>query len=297
MTHEELKALLPLAALDQLEPQEADALREHLRGGCDECDMELRELEHAVAMLALLDDPASSVTASSAEARVAKKLEARLAAPIEAPPPAIAEEPKPVAIQKPPPRKGVSKIAFGFAMAAALLLALYGVGVTRLLMATQQQYQDELTALETRFTAVQAQARNAEMKAAALLMKAPESGQLEKVLDAPDLRLTRLAPVGPAPQAHALVALSTASNKAVVRASGLPPAPSGKTYEMWWITKQKGPVPAGLFNPQPGQEIVAQIEPPPSGQRVTAAAVTLEAAGGAQKPSADMYLKGSSERE
>jgi type II secretory pathway component PulM len=297
MTHYELKALLPLAALEQLDPQEADALREHLRTGCVECDLELREFEHAVAMLALAGETQASTTASAAEDHVAKKLDARLASPAAATTEAAAEVPSQVAIEEPPRRKGVSKISFGFAMAAALLLALYSAGVTQRLVAVQQEYQDQLAALESRFATVQAQAKNAELKAAALLLKAPESGQLEKVLDAPDLRIARLAPVGPASQAHALVALSKVNGTAVIRVGGLPRAPEGKTYEMWWITRQKGPVPAGLFNVQDGQEVVAQIEPPPSGQRVMAGAVTLESASGAQKPSGEMYLKGPPERE
>ena len=72
MTHDELKALLPLAALERMEPDEVASLREHL-AGCAECDAELREFEHVLSMLALaLDAPAT-------EERVTRKLEARLA--------------------------------------------------------------------------------------------------------------------------------------------------------------------------------------------------------------------------
>src|SRR6266850_533975 len=83
MTHEELKALLPLAALERLDPEEIVSLREHL-AGCVECDAELRELEHAIAMLAL------AVDAPITEDRVARKLEARLAAPAPSAPAASA---------------------------------------------------------------------------------------------------------------------------------------------------------------------------------------------------------------
>ena len=44
MDHQAIKDLLPLAALDRLEPDEARELKEHLRAGCDECEAELREL-------------------------------------------------------------------------------------------------------------------------------------------------------------------------------------------------------------------------------------------------------------
>ena len=43
MDHQAIKDLLPFAALDRLEPDEARALQEHLRTGCDECEAELRE--------------------------------------------------------------------------------------------------------------------------------------------------------------------------------------------------------------------------------------------------------------
>ena len=52
MTHDELKALLPLAALERLEPDEIAELREHI-AGCAECDADLREFEHTIAMFAL----------------------------------------------------------------------------------------------------------------------------------------------------------------------------------------------------------------------------------------------------
>src|ERR1700736_1443364 len=93
MTHDELKALLPLAALDRLEPDEIVSLREHL-AGCEECDAELREFEHAVAMLAL------AVDTPTTEERVTRKLEAPLAAPL-APVTPVA----PAVVSPPPPPK------------------------------------------------------------------------------------------------------------------------------------------------------------------------------------------------
>ncbi len=73
MTHDELKALLPLAALHRLDPDEMAALREHL-AGCAECPAELREFENAAAMMALAVNAPTSI-----EDRITRKLEARLA--------------------------------------------------------------------------------------------------------------------------------------------------------------------------------------------------------------------------
>ncbi|HXN86531.1 MAG TPA: anti-sigma factor [Candidatus Binataceae bacterium] len=294
MTHEELKALLPLAALERLEPEEEASLREHL-AGCVECDTELRELEHAVAMLAL------AVDAPANEDRVTRKIEARLATPVPPTPiPKLDRPPSPpvqIAVHARAPKRSV---AMRFAMAAVILLALYGGGATYLLRDVQRGYNDrgnQLAYLENRFNGLQADAQKAEQKADALAQVLSERVRLQKVFSAPDLQITRLAPLPPAPGAHALVAVSRASGDAVIEAGGLSPPPNGKIYELWWITRQKGPVPAGLFSAESGREVIAKVDPPPAGQRVMASAVTLEAVGGVPKPTGAMYLKGSPERE
>jgi cell division protein FtsB len=297
MTHEELKALLPLAALGRLEPEEEASLREHL-AGCVECDTELRELEHAVAMLAL------AVDAPANEDRVTRKIEARLATPVPKPESAAARisdrppsPPVQIAVHARAPKRSV---ALRFAMAAVILLALYGGGATYLLRDVQRAYNErgsQLAYLENRFTTLQADAEKSEQQANALAQVLSERARLQKVFSAPDLQITRLAPLPPAPGAHALVAVSKASGDAVIEAGGLSPPPDGKIYQLWWITRQKGPVPAGLFSADSGREVIAKVDPPPAGQHVMASAVTLEAAGGAAKPTGAMYLKGSPERE
>jgi hypothetical protein len=116
--------------------------------------------------------------------------------------------------------------------------------------------------------------------------------RLEKVLSAPDLRLTRLKPLAPAPGAGAIVAVSATNKAAVFQAIGLPATPAGKTYELWWITKEHGPVAAGLFQAEDGHPVVAPVSLPPAGEHVLLSAVTLEPAGGVNKPTGAMYLKG-----
>jgi anti-sigma-K factor RskA len=77
-------------------------------------------------------------------------------------------------------------------------------------------------------------------------------------------------------------------------AFGMPPAPEGKEYQVWFMTEREGPVSAGLFSPDRtgvGQVLAA----PPSKLfgRINGVAVTLEPAGGLPKPSGEMYLRGS----
>jgi hypothetical protein len=293
MTHEELKALLPLAALNRLDSEEMAALREHL-ASCHECPAELREFENAAAMMALAVDAPTSAD------RIAQKLEARLAAA--APVIAKAATDRPASrVAEPSRRDSSRRIATRLSIAAAIVFAIYGAAVTSRLSNLQSAYDaraNQLAYLQNRFTTLEHDAQMAEQKIDALSKVLSERVRLEDVLDAPDLEVTRLGPLPAAPGARAVVIASKSSNSAVLRATGLETPPSGKTYELWWITKQKGPVPAGTFTAESGNEvIIAKVDPPPVGDRVMLTAVTLEPAGGVPKPTGAMYLKGAPERE
>jgi hypothetical protein len=292
MTHDELKALLPLAALQRLEPDEIANLREHLPG-CAECDAELREFEHAVALMSLALNPSTS------EDRVTRRLEARLATPMTIGAAALHDRAASRVVDQ-PRRGGNRSIVTRLSIAAAIILALYSAGVTARLMNVQRAYDaraDQLAYLQSRFTTLEHEAQQAESKMESLSRVLSERIRLEDVLDAPDLQLTRLAPLAPAPRAHAVIVMSRTSHAAMLRASGLESPPAGKIYELWWITKRKGPVPAGTFTAELGNEAIAKVDPPPIGELVMASAVTLESAGGARKPTGAMYLKGAAERE
>src|SRR5205807_1463761 len=108
----------------------------------------------------------------------------------------------------------------------------------------------------------------------------------------PDLTLAKLIAQPPAPGASAVAAVSPQAQSAIVEASGLPPLPEGKMYELWWITSLRGPIPAGLFTVQPGKTATVVASMPPADDHLLASAITLEAAGGAGKPTGEMYLKG-----
>ena len=76
--------------------------------------------------------------------------------------------------------------------------------------------------------------------------------------------------------------------------TGLPPVPAGKTYQLWAITGQRPPVPAGTFGVDTGGVASLQVPPLSGVERVDVFAVTLEPAGGLPAPSGDMYLAGKS---
>ena len=73
------------------------------------------------------------------------------------------------------------------------------------------------------------------------------------------------------------------SGEATLIVDGLGPAPAGRTFEVWVIEDDR-PLPAGLFPGAPGRSAIPLTRPVPQGAVV---AVTLERAGGAQKPTTD----------
>ena len=73
-------------------------------------------------------------------------------------------------------------------------------------------------------------------------------------------------------------------------ASNLPPAPSGKLYEMWMIPRTGKPIPAGLFQSETGGTAMyirrGAVDLPSTG----AVAVTLENAQGADQPTSQPLI-------
>ena len=289
MDHQAIKDLLPLAALDRLEPDEARTLQEHLRAGCDECEAELRELREAAASLALSLEQESSEEGS--EDRIWDRLEARLHA-------AVAQPGRPTAREADSARRptrgrvGAWRAATAVMAAGIVGMAIYAGQIRDQLRRANENHQQEIAAMDSRIASMRAELARARVEVGTLQRVLGDRIRLEKVLSAPDLRLTRLAPLAPAPGAGAIVAVSATNKAAVFQAAGLPATPPGKTYELWWITKEHGPVAAGLFQAEDGRPVVAPVSLPPPGEHVLLSAVTLEPAGGVSKPTGAMYLKG-----
>jgi anti-sigma-K factor RskA len=281
MDHEAIKDLLPLAAVDRLELDEARALAEHLRTGCDECDPELRELREAAASMAYALDTKGS------EDRIWERLDARLRVSERA-------SARPETSLRPGRPRGVFwRLGTGAFAASSVVLAVYAGIVSHKLGQTRASVEGQIARLHEQLVKTTTELTNARGDVRTLQAVLADQSKLQRILMAPDLRLTRLEPLKPAPDARAIVAVSTEHNTAVIQASGLPIAPSGKVYELWWITKESGPVPAGLFQAEPGHPTIAPAMPPPRGEIVMLSAVTLEPLGGVPKPSGAMYLKGS----
>lgn len=79
-------------------------------------------------------------------------------------------------------------------------------------------------------------------------------------------------------------------NTAIINSYRLKPVPSGQEYQLWFIKDGK-PIPSVTFKPDPGGRARIERIPVPTGA-LSAAAVTVEPAGGSPQPTSKPILVG-----
>ena len=81
------------------------------------------------------------------------------------------------------------------------------------------------------------------------------------------------------------------TGQVILAAFQLPPAPQGRTYQLWGIAKTGAPVSLGTFNTSPTGE-GRHVSTAPSGLTIAVGAVTEEPAGGSPQPTSTPFLVG-----
>ncbi len=110
---------------------------------------------------------------------------------------------------------------------------------------------------------------------------------------APDVTTAALASKGQPPSARLF--WNPARNRVVISVFHLPPAPAGRTYQLWAIARGKAPVSVGIFNTTSDGRLVAAMAVPP-GLVFQVTAVTEEPAGGSPQPTHSPFLVGQLQR-
>lgn len=124
------------------------------------------------------------------------------------------------------------------------------------------------------------------LEEAALRERAAIYQSLDELLRDPSTRVVGLRGMGSGREAQGRVVwLETVGGHLFV--SKLPPAPAGRTYELWVIA-QGTPRPAGVFQVNGAGEAVRKIEP--VAESASAFAVTLEPEGGGPAPTGPTVL-------
>jgi anti-sigma-K factor RskA len=110
------------------------------------------------------------------------------------------------------------------------------------------------------------------------------AGLVAAVLAAPDARRVAARPGG---AGQAAVVVSPGRGRAVFEASGLAPAPAGRTYQLW-VVGRAGPRPAGLVEAGGRGRVTRLLDGRVTGTEQVA--MTVERRGGAAQPSSAPVL-------
>lgn len=111
-----------------------------------------------------------------------------------------------------------------------------------------------------------------------------------KLITAPGSRIAELSGTNEASGATAKLAYDP-SGRAVLIANGLPPIPTGKEYQLWFIVDNK-PIPGKTFAPDDSGQSTLQDQVPEAARRSAIFAITLEPSGGVPSPTGAIYLRG-----
>lgn len=120
-----------------------------------------------------------------------------------------------------------------------------------------------------------------------------EQGELLATLLAPDVGVANLAATGKPPSARLF--WNPQRQRVVMAVFDLPPAPAGRTYQLWAIATGKPPVSLGTFNTGPDGRLTTAMDVP-AGLAFDLSAVTEEPAGGSPQPTQNPFLVGSVQR-
>jgi hypothetical protein len=289
MDHEEYREALAARALGALEEGEQGALEEHLRA-CQECAWEAVGLHDAASMLAHL--PSSIAPPARVRENLLRRVRAGEATRVvgtgaEAQAPRGGDErgrvlrPSPERFERPRGSGWSSRAMTYAAVAAAVVLAISAA----LLWGQNRALRGEVARLGSESAAAREEAARQREALA-------REREVVDLLAAPEGRVMSLAGTKDAPRAHACFAYDHASGHAVLVASGLPPAPAGKAYQMWYIAGGK-PMPGPTFETDTTGRSEMRAVIPAEGRDAKQFAVTLEPESGVQAPTGSMYLLGS----
>ena len=171
---------------------------------------------------------------------------------------------------------------------AALLALTLGLGMyTRTLLS-------RVAVLETGLQAALVDAERSRTATTDAVRVAERAQETIDVLVAADVARIDLAGQKPAPMARARAYMSPGQG-VVFTATGLPPLPQGRVYQLWFVTPK--PVSAGLLMLDASGSGTTLFEIPPEVTAPVTMAVTDEPAGGLPAPMGSFYLIGEPVRQ
>jgi anti-sigma-K factor RskA len=267
MRCDDLKDLVPLHLTGLLEGREAEALREHLEGGCPRCAAEV------AATAAVMNELPYALPPEEPSPMVRARILARAAKESAAGEPGAGGR---AAATRWRPAVGAVAAAVVAAVLTGVVVGRRGALALGELRAQIARQQEALARQDADLAALREQVRRA--------------GETIRLVSAPGVLVVSLQGQGDRAGSAARVFWDRSAASWQLYAANLPPAPAGKTYQLWLITG-KSKISAGVFDPTTGAASGTVTVPPDEGP-VLAAAVTDEPPGGSPQPTGSILLLG-----
>ena len=285
MVHEDYKELLVAQALNALEPGEARDLEVHLQT-CAECRSQLSEWEDTAAKLAFSSleaiplEPSGQLRGRILEAvrAGATVRNSQVESPLRVSTRGTTKDEDGHRAQTsnvvPLKRPGTWSSAQTWSAIAA---GVVFVGLVAALFVLWNQNREARKELDRLF----AQNRAAEQQL-------DQQRRLIALVTSPGSRMTELAGTKMMPDAHAMLAYDK-NGSAILMATGLPPAPAGMGYQLWFIAGGQ-PMPGKTFKTDASGAGTLQDQIPAQARNAAVFAITLEPESGVQLPTGPIYL-------
>lgn len=276
MTHEDYKELLAAKVLSALDAADARALNTHLEG-CADCQSEMVELADTATFLAFQAEPLEPSTKVRERILASVRDEVRAEFRSDRVSPEVSRRDGNLLAFERPARNIWSSLGSFGALAAtfafvALIIAL------AILWQKNRTTQSELARLKAEMNQAQAQL--------------DYEHAMAELLTSPDGHMAKLTGTNVAPGAHAMLAYDK-SGHAMLMAKGLPSAPEGMAYQLWYIKDNKK-MPGKVFSPDAAGNGTLEDQIPAVARDAAVFAITLEPKGGVQVPTGSIYLLSSS---
>ena len=269
MIHENYNEMLSAYALTTLDKDDQRALEVH-QPGCSECQRELHVWQATVAALAFAAPAAEP--SPQVRARILESVRAQTLAPTTA-----SDQPKEPASTviplRQPQRFWTSAQRFG-AIAAALAFVALIISVV-VLWKQNRAAQAEIARLSAERVAAQ--------------QDSDQQRSIIELLTKRGASLAVLSGTAQAPNAQATLTYDRQTGSAVLLTTGLPPAPAGKAYQLWFIVG-KLPMPGKVFRTDTAGKAILSDQVPSAALASAVFAITLEPESGVKAPTGPIYL-------
>ena len=266
MAHEQFQEMLAVQGLSALDPADEQALKEHLRT-CADCRAQSDQWRTTASALAFMSRPTEPST------KVRERILAQVRAEKESGSISTETNASANVVQfvdrraQVRPRFGAFE-AIAATVIAALLISLF------VLWRQNRSTQAELARL------------SAENRA--MLEQLKHKQEIVAFMSAPGAKMAELAGTNMAPGARAKIVYDR-SGSAMLIARGLPAAPSGKAYQLWFIVGNNK-MPGKTFGTDSSGDGDLNDKIPSSAMQGAVFAITVEPAGGSRSPTGDVFL-------